>query len=116
MSTAIKLQGLSMPEAEEAIAELWTCLEEYGIPSAPKLKVSGTNSRITIEMSRFDEPLWSKFVENHLTNWRRCTLMSPSRPKDNGRAQLVESGETGIAEIPLGAIAQINRKAKRRHL
>lgn len=29
----IKLRGLSPCEAEEAIATLWSCLEEYGIPT-----------------------------------------------------------------------------------
>jgi hypothetical protein len=114
MVRAIKLRGLSMSEAEEAIAELWTCLEEYGIPSAPKLQVSRVNSRINIEMSGFDEPLWSKLVDTHLTNWRRCAAPSPHR--DDDRAQLLEAGETRLAEIPLGAIAEINRKVKRRYL
>lgn len=99
MSSAIKLRGLSISEAEEAIAELWVCLEEYGIPSAPKLQISRTHNQITIEMSGFDEPLWAKFVDTHLTNWRRCTPLSGHT--DNERVQLLET----IA-IPVGAVAR----------
>jgi hypothetical protein len=120
--SAIRLRGLSVSESEEAIAELWTCLEEYGIPS-PKLKVSRTNSRITLEIAGFDEPLWAEFVDTYLTNWRRGALQLPSANKSKASegAQVQEKAKTatssfrGIAEIPLGAIAEINRKAKRRY-
>jgi hypothetical protein len=97
MSSAIKLRGLSMSEAEEAIAELWICLEEYSIPSPPKLKIFRTHNQITIEMSRFEEPLWTKFVDTHLRNWRRCT--QPSGHKDRERVQHLET-------VAIGAIAR----------
>src|SRR6516225_8799808 len=75
--SAIKLRGLSMSEAEEAIAAVWSCLEEYGIPS-PMLKATCTNKRITIEISALDDPLWAKLVDTRLSNWR-CGKMERTR-------------------------------------
>jgi hypothetical protein len=122
--SAIKLRGLSVSESEEAIAALWTCLEEYGIPS-PKLKVSRANSRITIEIAGFDEPLWAELVDTYLTNWQGGALQLPSantnKSKASEWAQVQEKAKPatsffrGIAGIPLGAFAEINRKAKRRY-
>ena len=120
--SAIKLRGLSLSEAEEAIVELWTCLEEYGIPS-PKVKVSRTDRRVTMELSGFDDSLWTELIDTYLTNWRRGTLQLPSanRGQASDRAQSLEKADAAtssfrsIAEIPLTAITGINRKAKRRY-
>ena len=127
--SAIKLRSLSMSDAEEAIAELWSCLETYGIPS-PKLKATRTNKRITIELSGFDEPLWTTLVDTCLSNWRRSkiesTRVQPAEkaPTENDRERVrllaMEKGATlsvpHMSEMPVGAIAEINRKAKRRYL
>jgi hypothetical protein len=122
---AIKLQGLSISEAEEAIAEVWSCLEEYSIPS-PRLKATRANKQITIELSGFDEPLWTKLVDSYLSNWR-CSKMESTRwkvPTENdrerGRPRATSKAETltvpRMDEMPLGAIAEINTKTKRRTL
>ena len=59
--TVIELDGLSLPEAEEAIAEIWSCLEEYSIPS-PVMSVDvRAPARITLGF-KFDEPIWAKLV------------------------------------------------------
>ena len=122
--SAIRLRGLTLSEAEEAIMEVWSCLEEYGIPS-PKLKASRTNSRMTIELSMFDDPLWAKLVDTRLSNWRRRKMertRAPSTKKDNAWARFLEMERAAasrfprFAEISLGAIAEINRKTKRRYV
>jgi hypothetical protein len=122
--SSIKLRSLSMSEAEEAIAQLWSCFEEYGIPS-PKLNATRANNRITIELSEFDEPLWAKVVDTCLSNWR-CRKMErarvPSTQKDREWARLLRlktraiSSGMRMVDMPLGAIARINKKSKRRYL
>jgi hypothetical protein len=113
-----------MSEAEEAIAELWSCLEEYGIPS-PKLKATCANKRITIELSALDEPLWAKLVDTRLSNWRRgkmesTRILSTRKDRERSRFLGMENAATlsfpHMAEMPMGAIAEIIRKAKRKQL
>jgi hypothetical protein len=119
--SAIKLRGLSMSEAEEAIAELWSCLEEYGIPS-PKLKATCAHKRITIELSALDDPLWAKLVDTRLSNLRcgkmeRTRIVSTRVDRERKRFLEMENAATmsfpRMDEMPLGAIAEISR-AKRR--
>jgi hypothetical protein len=124
---AIKLQGLSISEAEEAIAEVWSCLEKYSIPS-PRLKATRANKRITIELSGFDEPLWTKLVDASLLHWR-CSKMERTRithakkiptehDREGARLLGMERAETltvpRMDEVPLGAIAEMSKKTKRR--
>ena len=90
---------------------------EYGI-SSPTLKVSRTKSQITIELSGFDEPLSAEFVDTYLTNWRRGTLQLLANQNKAGKREKAETATSSfpsVAEIPLTAIAEINRKAKRRY-
>jgi hypothetical protein len=72
---AIKLDGLSLPEAEEAIAEIWCWLEEYDIPS-PVMDVDiRADAGIAMEF-RFEEPIWAELVRIRLSNWMRNALPS----------------------------------------
>jgi len=70
----INIDGLSLPEAEEAIVEIWSCLEEYHIPS-PAMSVDvRANSRVTIGLS-FEEPLWAELVSLRLSNSMRIAQL-----------------------------------------
>ena len=71
---AITLDGLALSEAEEAVAELWFCLEEFRL-SSPTMAVDiHPDGQVTMEFS-FDEPLWAELVGIRLSNW-----LSSSRP------------------------------------
>lgn len=70
----INIDGLSLPEAEEAIVEIWSCLEEYDIPS-PAMSVDvRADSRITMGLS-FEEPLWAELVSLRLSNSMRSARL-----------------------------------------
>ena len=122
--SSIRLRSLTMSEAEEAIAELWSCLEEYGIPS-PKMNATRAHKRIIIELFELDEPLWAKVVGTCLSSWL-CSDMEitrvPSTQRGRERARVLEMEKTAISsglrmvEMPPGAIAEINRKSKQRYL
>lgn len=61
----INLEGLALPEAEEAIAEIWSCLEEYDIPS-PAVRVGlRADARMNMKFD-FDEPVWAELVRVRL--------------------------------------------------
>jgi hypothetical protein len=69
----IKLDRLSLADAEEAIAEVWSCLEEYGIPS-PMMSVDfHTNARVTMGFT-FDEPIGAQLVSLRLSSWMRSPV------------------------------------------
>jgi hypothetical protein len=57
----IEFDGLSVQDAEEVIAEIWTCLEQYAIPS-PKLRVHVHNGTEVTVHFRFSEAIWADVV------------------------------------------------------
>lgn len=122
----INFNGLSLCEAEEAVAEIWSCLEEYDIPS-PVVNVGAcTNARITMGFT-FEEPIWAELVTHRLSTlmcgvgagWRSSAL--PTRKSDAARPPSPRE-ETTIcflhvaAALPAEAVAGIEvfRRAKRR--
>jgi hypothetical protein len=69
----IELDRLSLPDAEEAIAEVWSCLEEYGIPS-PIMNVDfHANAKVTMGFT-FDEPIGAQLVSLRLSSWMRGSV------------------------------------------
>jgi hypothetical protein len=90
---AIKLEGLSLPEAEEALSEVWCCLEEYGIPS-PRMEVDlRANARIGMEFS-FDEPVWADLVSMRLSDWLRSSALAERGSKLVETAPLLGSARS----------------------
>ena len=64
----IELSGLSMSEAEEALVEIWSCLEEYAIPSPRIAFAFRTDTEVGMKMS-LEEPLWAEIVTVRLSRW-----------------------------------------------
>jgi hypothetical protein len=66
---AFEFRGLSMPEAEEVIAALWCCFEEYDVPSpAMTFKFHG-GERASVRM-RIESADVAKVVARFLSDWK----------------------------------------------
>jgi hypothetical protein len=64
----IQLVCLPLLEMEEAIVEIWNCVEEYQMPS-PRLKFDfHGNSAISMAL-HFDDRVLSAIVSARLSNW-----------------------------------------------
>jgi hypothetical protein len=69
----IELDRLSLPDAEDAIAEVWSCLEEYSIPS-PIMSVDfHANAKVTMGFT-FDEPIGAQLVSVRLSSWMQSSV------------------------------------------
>jgi hypothetical protein len=114
----IYLDSLSLLEAEEAMAEIWGCLEEYNIPS-PKIFVDArSNSRIAIKL-RFEEPLWAEVVAVRLSTLIRDAprkwISCPSAPAKRGGVLYRTAGGSPPSNFAqVAAISSGFRAAKRR--
>jgi hypothetical protein len=120
----IELDRLSLPDAEEAIAEVWSCLEEYGIPS-PIMRVGfHANAKVTMGFT-FDEPIGAQLVSLRLSNWMRGSVgrgidasTASERPLRAEQAMSPFPAETAAAlslqGVPPLALAEPFRRAKRR--
>jgi hypothetical protein len=120
----IELDRLSLPDAEEAIAEIWSCLEEYGIPS-PIMSVDfHANAKVTMGFT-FDEPIGAQLVSLRLSSWLRGSdqreidaLMASERPLQAAKAMTSFPREIAAALSLQGApplvVAEPFRRAKRR--
>jgi hypothetical protein len=65
---AIEFHDLSMPEAEEVIAALWCCFEEYDVPSpAMTFKFYG-GARASVQVHMEDAAV-AKVVARFLSDW-----------------------------------------------
>lgn len=64
----IELNGLSASEAEEALVEIWSCLEEYVIPSPRIVFAFRADNDVDMEIS-IEEPLWAEMVTARLSRW-----------------------------------------------
>lgn len=118
----IQLDRLSLPDAEEVIAEVWSCLEEYGIPS-PTMNVDfHANARVTMGLT-FDEPIGAQLVSLRLESWMRNSveLHTPIARDYVPRAEMsptscgaeIAAGLALRAAPPL-VLAEPFRRAKRR--
>ena len=75
--TAINFCRLSMPEAEEVIAEIWSCLEEYGMPSPRIAFVFQANATSVSLNVRLDEPVWAHLLVMRLSGWISAEQKQP---------------------------------------
>lgn len=65
--TTIEFRGLSLHQAEEVLADVWNCLEEYAIPSPHMAFAFAGKDEVSFRL-RFGEPLWARLVANRLSN------------------------------------------------
>lgn len=118
----IELDRLSLPDAEEVIAEVWNCLEEYGIPS-PTMNVDfHANARVTMGLT-FDEPIGAHLVSLRLESWMRNSveLHTPRARDYTPRAEIAPTtcvpeiaAELALRASPPVVLAEPFRRAKRR--
>ena len=75
--TLIRLRRLSLREAEEAIVTLWTCLEEYGIPTPHidfRFEASG---RATLSLCT--DPEWHHIVKRRIASSTGCNCQDAAQ-------------------------------------
>jgi hypothetical protein len=75
----IEFRSLSVQDAEQVLAEIWNCLEEFDIPS-PRLAVKFRGETEVTLRCRFDEQLSVRIVAMRLSRWiagneRRGTML-----------------------------------------
>jgi hypothetical protein len=76
---AIEFRDLSMPEAEEVIAALWCCFEEYDVPSpAMTFEFYGT-ARASVQVHMEDAAV-AKVVARFLSDWNIARHSNASIP------------------------------------
>jgi hypothetical protein len=64
----VQCQRLSISEAEDVVAEIYGCLEEYNVPM-PKMAFSFLGgSRVSITM-RIDDPIAANMMHLRLATW-----------------------------------------------
>lgn len=66
--SVIQFQQLSMAEAERCVAEIWTCLEEYDIPS-PALSFEFCDRLRTNIRMHIDDPVAANTMLSRLSAW-----------------------------------------------
>lgn len=76
----INFPRLSVDDAEEVIAEIWNCLEEYRIPS-PRLKCDFRRGGDLSLECQFGEAVWAKLIALRLSAW----IPTGKRPAVAGR-------------------------------
>lgn len=64
----IQFQQLSMAEAEQCVAEIWTCLEEYQIPS-PTMSFEFHGPRWTSITVNIEDPIAADTMLTRLSRW-----------------------------------------------
>lgn len=64
----VNFRELSIGDAEDVIAEIWNCLEEYRIPS-PRMTFEFRRGGEIRLGCRFDEPLSAQLVALRLSAW-----------------------------------------------
>jgi hypothetical protein len=75
----IEFRSLSLQDAEQVLAEVWNCLEEFDIPS-PRLVVKFRGQTEVVLRCRFSEQLSARIVAMRLSRWiarneRRGTVL-----------------------------------------
>jgi hypothetical protein len=99
----IEFRSLSVLEAEEVLAEIWNCLEEYNLPSPHMTFEFGDVGSVSLGC-RFGEPLWARLVAMRLWSWLVESERRAAVP--GGRAEPVDrfSPLTGGPDLaPRGA-------------
>jgi hypothetical protein len=67
--TVIELRQLSLADAEEVIAEVWNCLEEYDI-ATPRIGVEFHSAAKVSLCFRIEESISEKVLALRLSSWR----------------------------------------------
>jgi hypothetical protein len=98
----IEFRSLSVQDAEQVLAEIWNCLEEFDIPS-PRLVVKFRGEAEVELRCRFAETLSARLVGMRLSRWiagneRRGTLLERNPevvlfPVFSGEPQIVRRRE-----------------------
>lgn len=112
----IEFRSLSVQDAEQVLAEIWKCLEEFDIAS-PRLGVKfGGEADVTLRC-RFDEQLSARIVAMRLSRWmagneRRKTMLECNPevvvfPFFSGETQIARRRERHLAavflrDVPIG--------------
>jgi hypothetical protein len=65
--TQVEFHSLSMREAEEALVEVWRCLEEYDIPAPRMIFTFEGAARVNIRLD-VGEPVWADLIRWRLTS------------------------------------------------
>jgi hypothetical protein len=82
----INFDRLLLPEAEEAIADVWRCLEDYDLPS-PALRVDfHANSTVALAFT-FEDPLWAELVRLRLSHMMGRIVPRRIPPTPHARAR-----------------------------
>lgn len=101
--TVIQLQLRSMAAAEQSIAEIWTCLEEYDIPSPAVSFKFHDRGRVTIAM-RIDDSVAANTVVARLSTWVGTENLCRDAGRNPGLQLPTHSPNTGGGRgvAPLG--------------
>ena len=62
-----EFRRLSISEGEEAIVEIWKCLEEYDLPT-PRMTISFLGGKGIIIRLDIEDPLWAIVLRRRLSN------------------------------------------------
>ncbi len=95
----IRFRQLSMAEAEQCVAEIWTCLEEYNMPSPTIAFDFRGPLRTGIKMS-IDDPVAASVMLTRLSTWIE-TQIGPSNT--DGRPQFRIDKQLNVATGPAQA-------------
>lgn len=111
----VEFRKLSLSEAEEVVAEIWNCLEEYHIPSPQMNFAFGEGDAVTMDC-RFREPLWARIVATRLANWlasseRRMGIPIDAQQSATRRLAVSSrrrAGRRGASHPALAGIRQVS--------
>ena len=93
--TVIEFRRLCMPEAEEVIVALWSCFEEYDVPS-PRMTFEFHGLAGVTMWLHIENPALADVVAIFLSNWS-CTQRS------GGRARVaVANSRMRTVRVPAG--------------
>ena len=77
--TTIEFRSLTLPEAEQVLAEIWNCLEEYILPSPHMIFEFGDVDSVSLRC-RIGEPFWGLLVAMRLSSIHRSRRARHWRP------------------------------------
>ncbi len=92
----IRFRQLSMAEAEQCVAEIWTCLEEYNMPSPAIAFDFHGPLRTGIKMS-IDDPVAASVMLTRLSTWIESQV-GPSKTRGGPRFRIDK--QPNVAGVP----------------
>lgn len=102
----IQFRQLSLAEAEQCVAEIWTCLEEYHIPT-PTLSFEFRDSFRTSIRMNIDDCIAANTMVGRLSTWietKRSRSIVDRGPRLQAYTQSPVTG-AGRAAAPLSLVA-----------